>query len=122
MLEEGGGLKPASQRRLQRDLERAQDALDSALEGERDRRDWLAEMKQMNEENRKAQEAEQKWIRRELYEEPFSQGGDWSTLYKKPTRRHFQTIYAWLDHNRPGWGNVGDVVDAINVLFPELKK
>ncbi len=121
-IEEGSDLKAASQRRLQKELERAQDALDSALEGERDRRDWVADMKKIDEQNRRAEEADQKWIRRELYEEPFSRGGDWNSLYKKPSRSQYQAVYAWLDQNRPGWRSVGDVVDAIDVLFPELKK
>jgi hypothetical protein len=57
-----------------------------------------------------------------LYESEFAGDGDWNEFYRKPTRKQFDTIYSWLDANRPGWTGIRDVADAIDRLFPELKR
>jgi hypothetical protein len=49
-------------------------------------------------------------------------GEDWAELYRKPSRRQFDAIYEWLDINSPGWDGISFVIDAIDSLFPELKR
>jgi len=57
-----------------------------------------------------------------VYEGEFKRGEDWSKFHRKPTRKQFDAVYDWLDANKPGWSGILDIIDTINLLFPELKR
>jgi predicted RNA-binding Zn-ribbon protein involved in translation (DUF1610 family) len=104
------------QRKLQRQLRDADDKTRAELLEEE--RQYQADLRRDAREDAR-EEAE---LRRALYEDEFARDGDWAEFYRKPTRQQYDQIYAWLDRNKPGWGLVADVAEAIDQLFPELKK
>lgn len=100
---------------LQQALKKAKAAKKRIIDSEK-------EAKREEERFKREEIREEKEFRRMCYEREFNRGEDWSEFYRKPTRQQFDAIYDRLDTNKPGWSGFVEVVEAIDVLFPELRK
>lgn len=70
----------------------------------------------------KEQAKEEEDLKYTIYDMDFGRDGDWADFYRKASRIQLKEIFAWLDKNRPGWSGASDIANAIDHLFPELKK
>ena len=70
----------------------------------------------------KEQAKEEEDLKYTIYDMDFGRDGDWAEFYRKASRIQLKQIFAWLDENRPGWSGASDIANAIDQLFPELKK
>ena len=102
-------------------IKELRDALEWSLDGKQEILDEEKERKKELEREARddAREAAES---RQFYESGFARGGDWSEFYRKPTRKQFDAVFSWLDQNKPGWVGFSALIDAVDFLFPELKK